>query len=100
MTFSKLLVLCEANICRSPLAEHLIHKLTDLAVDSAGLTASTVTRPTRSTSTWPETSALTCPSTDRSPSPVAPPGHRPGAGHDRRPEAETRRNGTRSFRVR
>ena len=41
MKFSRLLVLCEANICRSPLAEHLIHKLTDLAVESAGLTAKT-----------------------------------------------------------
>ena len=41
MKFSRLLVLCEANICRSPLAEHLIHKLTDLAADSAGLTAKT-----------------------------------------------------------
>ena len=39
MKFSRLLVLCEANICRSPLAGHLIHKLTDLAADSAGLTA-------------------------------------------------------------
>ena len=28
MKFSRLLVLCEANICRSPLAEHLIHNLT------------------------------------------------------------------------
>ena len=35
MKFSRLLVLCEANICRSPLAGHLIHRLTDLAVDSA-----------------------------------------------------------------
>ena len=41
MKFSKLLVLCEANICRSPLAAHLIRKLTNLAVDSAGLTAKT-----------------------------------------------------------
>lgn len=39
MKFSRLLVLCEANICRSPLAEHLIRHLTNLTVDSAGLTA-------------------------------------------------------------
>ena len=41
MTFSNLLVLCEANICRSPLAEHLLRSLTGLTVDSAGLTART-----------------------------------------------------------
>ena len=39
MKFSRLLVLCEANICRSPLAAHLLSGLTDLRVDSAGLTA-------------------------------------------------------------
>ena len=39
MNFSRLLVLCEANICRSPVAAHLLHDLTDLRVDSAGLTA-------------------------------------------------------------
>jgi protein-tyrosine phosphatase len=39
MKFSRLLVLCEANICRSPLAAHLLHDLTDLRIDSAGLTA-------------------------------------------------------------
>ena len=41
MKFSNLLVLCEANICRSPLAEHLLRSLTDLTVDSAGLSART-----------------------------------------------------------
>ena len=41
MKFSQLLVLCEANICRSPLAEHLIRSLTNLTGDSAGLTART-----------------------------------------------------------
>jgi protein-tyrosine phosphatase len=39
--FSNLLVLCEANICRSPLAEHLLRSLTGLTVDSAGLSART-----------------------------------------------------------
>jgi protein-tyrosine phosphatase len=39
--FSTLLVLCEANICRSPLAEHLLRSLTGLTVDSAGLSART-----------------------------------------------------------
>jgi len=39
MKFSKLLVLCEANICRSPLAAHILQKLTNLEIDSAGLTA-------------------------------------------------------------
>ena len=39
MEFSRLLVLCEANICRSPLAAYLLSDLTDLRVDSAGLTA-------------------------------------------------------------
>jgi len=39
MEFSSLLVLCEANICRSPLAAYLLSDLTDLRVDSAGLTA-------------------------------------------------------------
>ena len=39
MKFSRLLVLCEANICRSPLAAHLLQNLTDLRIDSAGLTA-------------------------------------------------------------
>ena len=41
MKFSNLLVLCEANICRSPLAEHLLRSLTGLTVDSAGLSART-----------------------------------------------------------
>ena len=41
MKFSSLLVLCEANICRSPLAEHLLRNLTGLQVDSAGLSART-----------------------------------------------------------
>lgn len=41
MKFSTLLVLCEANICRSPLAEHLLRSLTGLTVDSAGLSART-----------------------------------------------------------
>ena len=41
MKFSRLLVLCEANICRSPLAEHLIHKLTNLSGRLGGLTART-----------------------------------------------------------
>ena len=39
MKFSRLLVLCEANICRSPLAAYLLRDLTDLRIDSAGLTA-------------------------------------------------------------
>ena len=39
MKFSSLLVLCEANICRSPLAERLLGSLTGLETDSAGLTA-------------------------------------------------------------
>ena len=39
MKFSRLLVLCEANICRSPLAASLLQKLTNARVDSAGLTA-------------------------------------------------------------
>ena len=39
MKFSRLLVLCEANICRSPLAASLLRKLTNAKVDSAGLTA-------------------------------------------------------------
>ena len=41
MKFSNLLVLCEANICRSPLAEHLLRSLTGRTVDSAGLSART-----------------------------------------------------------
>ena len=41
MKFTNVLVLCEANICRSPLAEHLLRRLTGLTVDSAGLTART-----------------------------------------------------------
>ena len=41
MKFTNVLVLCEANICRSPLAEHLLRSLTGLTVDSAGLTART-----------------------------------------------------------
>lgn len=39
MNFSRLLVVCEANICRSPVGEHLLRKLSGLEVDSAGLTA-------------------------------------------------------------
>ena len=39
MEFSALLVLCEANICRSPLAANILRDLTSLMVDSAGLTA-------------------------------------------------------------
>ena len=39
MQFSALLVLCEANICRSPLAESMLRSLTALEIDSAGLTA-------------------------------------------------------------
>ena len=39
MKFSRLLVLCEANICRSPVSAYLLQSLTDTRVDSAGLTA-------------------------------------------------------------
>jgi protein-tyrosine phosphatase len=39
MQFSSLLVLCEANICRSPLAEHILRNLTGLTLNSAGLSA-------------------------------------------------------------
>lgn len=39
MKFSRLLVLCEANICRSPVSAYLLQSLTDSRVDSAGLTA-------------------------------------------------------------
>ena len=41
MQFSSLLILCEANICRSPLAEHILRRLTGLTVMSAGLSART-----------------------------------------------------------
>jgi len=41
MQFSSLLILCEANICRSPLAEHILRSLTGLTVTSAGLSART-----------------------------------------------------------
>ena len=39
MKFSRLLVLCEANICRSPHAAYLLQNLTGLRIDSEGLTA-------------------------------------------------------------
>jgi len=37
--FSKILTVCEANICRSPLAQGFFGSRPDLSVDSAGLTA-------------------------------------------------------------
>lgn len=39
MNFSKILTVCEANICRSPLAQGFFGKRPDLSADSAGLTA-------------------------------------------------------------
>lgn len=39
MKFSKILTVCEANICRSPLAQGFFSRRPDLSVDSAGLTA-------------------------------------------------------------
>ena len=39
MRFSSILVVCEANVCRSPLAEHLLRTRTGLVLDSAGISA-------------------------------------------------------------
>ena len=66
MKFSRLLVLCEANICRSPLAASLLQKLTNARVDSAGLTARPDDPADPVYLDMAQTLGLTCPITDPS----------------------------------